>query len=192
MAGHTALFFGSFNPIHVGHLIIASHIQDLHTVKETWLVLSPHNPLKKKKTLAPDYDRLEMVHLALNDHPALRPCDIEFRLPQPSYTVDTLAYMDEKYPEREFALVMGGDSLASLHKWKNYEQLLERQIYVYARPDYELGSLAEHPHVHILKAPLLQISASYIRRRLADQKSIAFMVSDAVADYIESKRLYQD
>jgi nicotinate-nucleotide adenylyltransferase len=118
------LFFGSFNPVHTGHMIIANHMATRTTLEQVWLVVSPHNPLKPKKSLANDYDRLHLVELAIEGNPLLRSCNIEFSLPQPSYTVDTLAYMVDKYPDHEFALIMGGDNLASLHKWKNYEVIL--------------------------------------------------------------------
>ncbi len=189
----TALFFGSFNPVHVGHLIIADFIQGLDDISEVWMVISPHNPFKEKKSLAKDYDRLEMMHLAIGDHPKLRASDIEFSLPKPSYTVDTLAYITEKYPEREFALVMGGDNLKSFHRWKNYEMILRNhQIYVYARPGYETDAFQDHPSIHILEAPLLSISASHIRQRIKEGKSIRYLVREDVREFILSKRLYQE
>lgn len=193
MTKKTALFFGSFNPVHVGHLIIADFIQGLDDIGEVWMVISPHNPFKEKKSLAKDYDRLEMMHLAIGDNPKIRASDIEFSLPKPSYTVDTLAYLKEKYPHREFALVMGGDNLQSFHRWKNYETILrDHEIYVYARPGYETDKYQDEEGVHILEAPLLSISASYIRRRIKDGESIRYLVREPVREFIMSKRLYQD
>jgi len=186
------LFFGSFNPIHSGHLIIANHIVEHTDLDELWLVVTPHNPLKKRATLAGDYDRLQLVNLAIEEHPKLRSCDIEFGLPKPSYTVDTLAYLSEKYPEHDFALIMGGDNLGSLHKWKNYEVLLNNyQILVYKRPKYELGDLEKHPNVTIIDAPVMQISSSVIRQLIKEGKSILYWVPLAVKKEIELMGLYR-
>ena len=187
-----ALFFGSFNPVHVGHMIIASYLVEYTTVDQLWMVVSPHNPHKEKKSLAKDHDRLHLVRLAIGDHPKLRASNIEFDLPQPSYTIDTLTYLGEKYPNYNFHLVMGGDNIKSFHKWKNYEQILERHhIYVYQRPEYKLGTLADHEHVHILEAPMLQISASMIRKMIGEGKSVKYYVPDKVNEYIESSHLYK-
>ena len=137
------LFFGSFNPIHVGHLIIANYMATHTDLKEIWLVVSPQNPLKQKASLAKDYDRLHLVRLAIDQNPKLKASNIEFDLPKPSYTVDTLAYLKEKYPTKTFVLIMGGDNLGTFHKWKNYEIILKNfQIYVYSRPKYELGPVS--------------------------------------------------
>lgn len=161
-------------------------------LREVWLVVSPQNPLKAKKTLAKDYDRLELVHLATEDNPLLRPSNIEFNLPKPSYTIDTLAYLKEKYPTKDFTLIMGGDNLATLRKWKNYEVLLqEYAIYVYQRPKYDLGDLQNHPSVQIFEAPLMQISASYIRNCLKAGKSIQYLVPEKVRLYIEQTGMYR-
>jgi nicotinate-nucleotide adenylyltransferase len=186
------LFFGSFNPVHIGHMIIADYLVEFSDLDQVWLVVSPHNPLKPKQTLAPDYARLHLVRLAIGDHPRLRTSDIEFHLPKPSYTVDTLAYLREKYPGYEFALIMGGDNLATLHKWKNYEFLLENYlIYVYQRPKYEDAPLAHHPHVRLFEAPLLDISASFVRECIRTGKSIRYLVPDAVYQYLETSHLYR-
>lgn len=187
------LFFGSFNPIHTGHLIIANHMATRTELDQVWLVVSPHNPHKNKASLANDYDRLHMVNLAIEDNPLLRASNIEFGLPKPSYTVDTLAYLSEKYPQHRFSLIMGGDNLRTLHKWKNHEILLrDYAIYVYQRPDYDLGDLATHPSVQLLDAPLMQISASFIRQSLQAGQSIRYLVPDAVRTYLDGSSLYRE
>ena len=154
------LFFGSFNPIHVGHLIIAQHLLNETSLDKIWLVVSPHNPLKEKSTLAHDQDRLQMVRLAVEDHPKIWVSDIEFKLPRPSFTIDTLAHLEEKYPNDNFSLIMGGDNLISLPKWKNYDQILNKYtIYVYRRPGYDSSTdLASHHAIRFVEAPLLDIS----------------------------------
>jgi nicotinate-nucleotide adenylyltransferase len=156
------------------------------------MVLSPHNPHKKKESLANDYDRLHMLNLAIGDNPKLKSSDVEFNLPKPSYTIDTLAHLSEKYPDRSFTLIMGGDNLGTFHKWKNYEQILEHySIIVFARPGYELGDLQTHPKVTVLsETPLLHISASYIRRLRQEGKSIQYLVPDLVYKAIEESSLY--
>lgn len=186
------LFFGSFNPIHVGHLIIANHMATRTDLDKVWLVVSPHNPLKPKKSLARDHDRLHLVRLGIGDNPRIEASNVEFGLPKPSYTIDTLAFLKEKYPDREFALIMGGDNLATLDQWKNYEQLLAGyDIYVYRRPGIELGPFASHPRVRICDAPLLDISATYIRDCLRQGQSVRYLVPDAVCEYLESGSLYK-
>lgn len=187
-----ALFFGSFNPVHVGHMIIASYLVENTDVDQLWMVVSPQNPHKEKKSLANDYDRLHLVRLAIGDNDKIRASNIEFDLPKPSYTIDTLTYLDEKYPKYNFHLVMGGDNLASFHKWKNYEQILERHhIYVYQRPSYDLGPLQHHEKIHILDAPLLQISASMIRKMISEKKSIKYYVTEPVLEYLEQSSMYK-
>ena len=186
------LFFGSFNPVHIGHLIIANYMATQTDLDKVWMVVSPHNPHKKKASLAGDYDRLNLVRHALEGNEKVEASDIEFGLPKPSFTVDTLVYLQEKYPKHEFALIMGGDNLATFHKWKNYEQILKNhRIYVYQRPDYDLGELATHSHVHIHEAPLMQISATYIRKCLREGKSIKYLVPDVVWEEIMASHLYQ-
>lgn len=186
------LFFGSFNPVHVGHMIIANFMATQTDLEEVWMVVSPHNPLKPKKTLARDHDRLHLVRLAIGDNPKLKASDVEFGLPQPSYTVDTLSYLKEKYPNRQFSLIMGGDNLATLHKWKNYELLLrDHEIFVYQRPSHDLGDLQQHPSIKIVEAPLMQISASYIRNCLKAGQSVQYLVPDAVYRYLEEVAIYR-
>ena len=185
------LFFGSFNPVHIGHLIIANFMATQTDLQQVWLVVSPQNPLKLKNTLARDRDRLNMVQLAIEDNPKLRASNIEFELPKPSFTIDTLAYLAEKYPQHEFSLIMGGDNIATLHKWKNYEMILRGyDIYVYRRPAYDLGDLATHERVKVFDAPLMDISATYIRKCLTEGKSIQYLVTHPVLTYIEEAKIY--
>lgn len=185
------LFFGSFNPIHSGHLIIANHIAENTALEELWLVVTPHNPHKKRTSLANDYNRLHLVNLSIEGHSKLRSCNIEFDLPKPSYTIDTLAYLKEKHPEHDFVLIMGGDNLGSLHKWKNYEVILANyEIYVYSRPNYDLGPLQEHPSVTMVEAPLMEISSSIIRKLIKEKKSIRYWVPDTVLEGIEQSGMY--
>lgn len=186
------LFFGSFNPIHIGHLVIANFMATQTDLDRVWLVVSPQNPLKPKKTLARDHDRLHLVRLAVENNPKLRASDVEFGLPKPSYTIDTLAYLSEKHPEHRFVLIMGGDNIATLDQWKNYEQILAGyEIYVYRRPAYELGALAQHPHVKVFETPPLDISATYIRDCLKAGKSVRYLVPDAVWEYLENGKMYR-
>lgn len=186
------LFFGSFNPVHVGHLIIGNYMATQTDLDEVWLVVSPQNPLKKKSTLARDFDRLHLVRLAIEDCSNLKASNIEFDLPKPSYTIDTLTYLNEAHPDKDFVLIMGGDNLGTLHKWKNYEQILKHhQIYVYQRPNYELGDLATHPAIKIFEAPLMQISASYIRKCIRAGQSIQYVVTQPVFEYIASSSMYK-
>lgn len=186
------LFFGSFNPVHVGHMIIAEHMVTHTDIDEVWMVVSPHNPLKSQSSLAKDYDRLHLVTLAIGDNPNIRASNIEFGLPKPSYTIDTLTYLKEKHPQKEFVLIMGGDNLATLHKWKNYELILrDHQIYVYQRPTHDIGPLADHENVIIAEAPLLHISASYIRNCIKEGYSVRYMLTSDVYEYILSSFMYQ-
>jgi len=185
------LFFGSFNPIHVGHLIIANYMATQTDLDRVWLVVSPQNPLKPKSTLAKDRDRLNMVRLAIEDNDRLKASDIEFHLPQPSYTIDTLTYIAERYPQHEFALIMGGDNLATLSKWKNPEAILSGyDIYVYKRANFDPGEFANHPRVRLLGAPVMDISATWIRKCLAEKRSIQYLTPDKVVEYLESAKIY--
>ena len=193
MKRKTGLFFGSFNPVHTGHMIIANYMATQTDLQEVWLVVSPHNPLKARHTLASDYDRLHLVRLAVGDAPGLMASDIEFRLPKPSYTIDTLSYLREKYPDRSFVLIMGADNLNTLPKWKNYEVLLrDYTIYVYNRPDSGATELANHPSVTFFQAPLMQLSATYIRKCLQEGKSVQYLVPDEVFHYLEKTNLYRE
>ncbi|MCO5948399.1 MULTISPECIES: nicotinate (nicotinamide) nucleotide adenylyltransferase [Mucilaginibacter] len=185
------LLFGSFNPVHVGHLIIANYMANYTTLDKVWLVVSPQNPLKKYGDLINTYDRLEMCKLATDNSKNIQVSDVELKLPQPSYTIDTLAHLKEKYPQHEFALIMGSDNLVSLPKWKNYKLILrDYQIFVYPRPGYENTDLATHPSVTITMTPLMELSATFIRQSLKDKKNVQYFVPDVVLDFIESKNLY--
>ncbi|MFB5945446.1 nicotinate (nicotinamide) nucleotide adenylyltransferase [Albibacterium profundi] len=185
------LFFGSFNPIHIGHLIIANYMANHTDLDEVWLMVSPHNPLKKKSNLANMYDRLEMVNLAIQDTENIKSSDIEFRLNQPSYTIDTLIHLQERYPSKEFILIMGSDNLVSLKKWKNYEVILrDYKIFVYPRPGYQDEEMSMHPSITITDTPLMELSSTFIRKSIANDKSVKFFIPDAVANFIDSKGLY--
>jgi nicotinate-nucleotide adenylyltransferase len=187
------LFFGSFNPIHIGHLIIAQHIVQEAELDKVWLVVSPQNPLKPRATLARDYDRLHLVHLAIADNPLLEVSKIEFNLPRPSYTIDTLTYLREQYPMHHFHLIMGGDNLVSLHKWKNYDLLLrDYRILVYRRPGYGATPYDEHPHVRYIQAPMLDISATFIREGIRKGRDMRYLLPGPVWQYLESSHLYRD
>jgi len=186
------LFFGSFNPVHIGHMIIANYMLTQTNLDKIWMVVSPQNPHKKKSTLARDHDRLHLVRLATDDNLNIQASDIEFGLPQPSYTIDTLTYLKEKHPKHEFVLIMGGDNLGTFHKWKNYELILKyHEVFVYKRPAYDLGDLVDHPKVNLFDAPLMQISASYIRKCIKEGHSIQYLVPESVFEYLSSSSLYK-
>ncbi|WP_395805642.1 nicotinate (nicotinamide) nucleotide adenylyltransferase [Daejeonella sp.] len=186
------LFFGSFNPIHIGHLIIANYMANYTDLQQVWLVVSPLNPLKKKSDLINIYDRLEMAKLATEDALNLRVSDIELKLPQPSYTIDTLTYLQEKYPEHEFSLIMGADNLASIKKWKNYELLLrDYHIHIYPRPGYEIKEFKDHPSITITETPLMELSATFIRKAWKEGKNVQFLVPDKALKFMDSKNLYR-
>ncbi len=183
------LYFGSFNPIHVGHLIIANHFQQFTDLDQVWFVVSPQNPLKKKSSLANEYDRLEMVELAIKDYPNLRASNIEFTLPKPSYTIDTLIHLNEKFPENEFALIMGSDNLDGISKWKNAEILMrDYQFYVYPRPGYSQEE--NFDNVEMVEAPLMEISSTFIRNAIKDEKNIKPMLPNKVWEYLDGSNLY--
>ena len=187
------LFFGSFNPIHTGHLIIANYMANYTDLDEVWLVVSPHNPLKKKDSLINMYDRLEMVNLAIEKAENIRSSTIEFSLPQPSYTIDTLVHLREKYPTTNFVLIMGSDNLVSLKKWKNYEIILrDYRILVYPRPNYHTpADLENHPSITFTETPLMEFSSTFIRNAVKANKSIRYFVPEKVKEFIESKALYR-
>jgi nicotinate-nucleotide adenylyltransferase len=186
------LLFGSFNPIHIGHLIIANYMANYTALDKVWLVVSPQNPLKKYGDLINTYDRLEMAKLATDNATNIAVSDVELKLPQPSYTIDTLTHLKEKYPEHDFALIMGSDNLVTIHKWKNYKLILrDYQIFVYPRPGYENAEFASHPSVTITMTPQMELSATFIRKSIAEKKNVQYFVPDPVLNFIESKGLYR-
>ncbi len=188
------LYFGTFNPIHIGHMIIANHMAEHSDLDQIWLVVTPHNPHKQKSTLLDDYQRLHMVTLATEEYTKIKPSDIEFKLPQPNYTVNTLAHLEEKYPKHKFALIMGEDNLNSLHKWKNYEVILQNHdIYVY--PRLNSGEIAEqfinHEKIHRVGAPVIELSSTFIRESIKNRKNVAPMLPQKVWEYIDSGSFYR-
>ena len=188
------LYFGTFNPIHIGHLIIANHMAEYSDLDQIWMVVTPHNPLKKKNTLLDDSHRLQMVHLAAEDFPKIKPSDIEFKLAQPNYTINTLAHLQEKYPKYEFSLIMGEDNLKSLHKWKNYEVILaHHEIYVYPRISSEEENLEfkNHPKIHIIDAPVVEISSTFIRENIKIGKNVKPLLPNKVWEYIDHNNFYK-
>ena len=188
----TALFFGSFNPIHVGHLIIANTMVQHEEVDEVWLVVSPQNPLKERATLLADHHRMQMVRRAIDDNYRLRACDIEMHLPIPSYTVVTLAALQEKHPGREFCLIMGSDNLASLHRWRNYEHILaHHRIFVSPRPGSLDCPLASHPSVTMVDVPMMDISSTYIRQQIAAGRDVRYLLSEPVHRYLTEMHFYE-
>ncbi|UBM58511.1 nicotinate-nucleotide adenylyltransferase [Marinilongibacter aquaticus] len=185
------LFFGSFNPIHIGHLIIGNAMAENTDLDEVWYVVSPQNPFKKNKSLLHEFDRLEMVERAISDNFKLKATDIEFKLSRPSYTIDTLTVLAEKYPRHEFVLIMGEDNLVQFSNWKNHDKILEYySLYVYPRPNTPDHDFKAHPKVHFYNSPLLDISATFIRQCIKERKSIRYMVSEPVEKYIELKGFY--
>ncbi|HIP35807.1 MAG TPA: nicotinate-nucleotide adenylyltransferase [Crocinitomix sp.] len=199
------LFFGSFNPIHIGHLIIANYMVNTTDLYEIWFVVSPHNPHKKKASLLADYHRLAIVKEAIDDNIRFKASNIEFSLSQPSYTVDTLAYLKEKYPEKIFSLIMGEDNLRSLHKWKNYEVILKNNpIYIYPRVftiqekernktkiDPETEKIRKHPNITFTNAPVMQISSSLIRQMIKEGKSVRYLLNESARKYIDEMNFYK-
>ncbi len=185
------LYFGSFNPVHVGHLIIANHILNETGIEKIWFVVSPQNPFKINHSLLNEYDRIHLVRIATEDDNRIKASDIEFGLPKPSFTVDTLAYLEEKHPEHEFSIIMGSDSFQNLDKWKNAEVIIQRyKIYVYERPGFKINNSAG-ANLQIVDAPLLQISATHIRQLLKEGKSVRYMLPDRVREEIEKGGYYK-
>jgi nicotinate-nucleotide adenylyltransferase len=185
------LYFGSFNPIHNGHLAIVKFLYEKKLFDQIWMVISPNNPLKDKEDLWNENDRLNMVKLAIEDLPYLRVCDVEFALPSPSYTIETLHFLGKQYPNYEFSLILGADNMENFHKWKNYEEILNRfTIYVYPRNNGKAEKMINHSHIVYLEAHLLPISATEIRTFLQQKKSVMEHLPNSVAQYIEEKRLY--
>lgn len=189
------LFFGSYNPIHIGHLILGNYIIENSDLEELWFVVSPQNPLKNKATLLDDYIRLDMVNLAVKNYPKMKASNIEFSLPKPSYTIDTMTYLREKFPDNMFCLIMGEDNLGSLHKWKNYEKLLEQnQIIVYPRVFEEKkkeSDYIQHENIHLIQAPIIELSATEIRTMLKDGKNVRPMLPPEVFEYLDGSSFYK-
>jgi len=196
MKGNIGLFFGTFNPIHLGHLVLAEYMLNYGELDRVLFVITPHNPFKQKSTLLPDRERLHLAYLALEDQLNMQPSDIEFGLPQPNYTAQTMAYLREKHPEANFTLIMGEDNLRSLHKWQNYESIVDHhRILVYPRVggDYA-GTIEEaqkYPNVAVVDAPRMEISASMIRQSFKDRKPLQNLLPKAVFEYIEGSNLFQ-
>lgn len=192
------LYFGTFNPVHVGHLVIANHLVQFTDLDQVWMVVTPQSPLKKKKSMLDDFHRIHMVHLATKNYDRIQPSDIEFHLSQPNYTIDTMAHLHEKFPKYEFSLIMGQDNLDSFHKWKNYDVLLERyNIYVYPRiytskkTNAELN-LDSHPRVYWVKdAPIMEISSTFIRKSIKSGKDIRPLLDAEVWQYIDHNLFYK-
>ena len=185
------LFFGSFNPIHIGHLIIANIMAETTDLKKVWMVVSPQNPFKPSKGLLHEFDRFDMVRAAVYDHYKIEASDIEFHLPKPSYTIHTLVHLSEKHPDKEFKVVMGEDNLVNFVKWKNHERILEDYgLYVYPRPRTQLSDLKSHPNVKMVDAPMLDISATFLRKCIRNGQSIRYLVPDVVEEMIRTKGFY--
>ena len=188
------LYFGTFNPIHVGHLIIANHLAENSDLDEIWMVVTPHNPLKKKAGLLEDYHRLHMIHLATENYPKIKPSDIEFKLPQPNYTINTLVHLKEKYPKHEFSLIMGEDNLKSLKKWKNYEVIVNNyNLYVYPRISEDIvpEEFINHPNIYKVDAPIVELSSTFIRNGIKEGKNIRPMIATKVWEYIDHNLFYK-
>ena len=185
------LYFGSFNPVHNGHLIIANHILNETPLEKIWFIVSPQNPFKTESTLLNEYQRLHLLNLAIENDSRIKISDVEFNLPRPSYTSVTLLYLQEKYPAHEFSIIMGSDSFQNLHKWKNYEFIIKNHsIYIYQRPGFEIKKTI-NANIVVVDAPLLQISATHIRHLIKTGKSIRYMVPDKVIEEIEKSNYYK-
>jgi nicotinate-nucleotide adenylyltransferase len=186
------LFFGSFNPIHTGHMIIAGIMSETTDLKKVWFVISPQNPFKTSSSLLHEFDRFDMVQTAIADNYKLEVSDVEFHLPRPSYTIDTLTYLSEKHPDKEFVVILGEDNLDGFVRWKNHERILEYYgLYVYPRPQSKPSPLINHPRVRMVQAPLVDISATFIRDCVRQGRSVRYLVPDPVEALIRLKHYYQ-
>lgn len=185
------LYFGSFNPVHIGHLIIANHVLNSTDIKRIWFIVSPQNPLKKSNTLLNEHNRLHLVRLAIEDNTSMSASDVEFKLPRPSYTIDTLAHLKEKYPDNEFSLIMGSDSFHNINKWKNSNQIIaNHRIIIYLRSSFIIQ--ATNPNIVILKeTPMIDISATCIRNLIRQRKSIRYLVPEKAVEEIEACGYYK-
>ena len=189
------LFFGTFNPIHIGHLIIANYMAEFSDLDQVWFVITPMSPFKQKKSMLDNLHRLAIANVAVEDYPNLKTSDIEFKLPQPNYTINTLIHIEEKYPEHQFCLIMGEDNLKGFHKWKNYETILNNyQLYVYPRISDGVveSEFLKHPHVHRVEAPIVQISSTFIRKSIKNKKDIRAMLPANVWNYIDEMNFYKN
>ena len=188
------LYFGTFNPIHIGHLIIANYMVEFSDLDEIWMVVTPQNPFKKKISLLDNQQRLEMVYLACENYEKLKPCDVEFKMSQPNYTINTLVQLEEDHPEMNFSLIMGEDNLKSFHKWKNFEVILER-YYIYVYPRVSLGKVEhqfkEHQKIKREKAPIVEISSTFIRKAIKAGNNITPMLPTKVWEYIDRMNFYK-
>jgi nicotinate-nucleotide adenylyltransferase len=186
------LFFGSFNPVHIGHMALANYMASFTDLQQVWFVVSPHNPLKKKASLLDQNQRLHLVNLAIGDHPKMKSSNIEFALPQPSYTVNTLAHLAEKYPEHQFSLIIGEDNLETFTKWKNYEYILgHHDLYVYPRPGCQPTELHHHPRVKLTQAPFMDVSSTFIRDSLRSGKDVCFFMPLKAWEYLDEMSFYR-
>lgn len=186
------LLFGSFNPIHIGHLALANYYAEFTDLTQVWFVVTPHNPLKQKSSLLNDHKRLELVQLAIDDYHKFKISKIEFELPQPNYTIHTLVHLKEKHPDHEFVLIMGEDNLEGFEKWKNYQVILEQyQLYVYPRKGYSTLKYKDHPHVKMVDAPVMEISSTFIREALKNRRDIRFFLPEKVWRLIDDYHLYR-
>lgn len=188
----TGLYFGSFNPVHIGHLAIANFMVEFSELEQLWFVVSPQNPLKERKSLLKDYHRLEMVRLAVEDDDRFRASDIEFKLPTPSYTIDTLTYLEELNPGREFQLVMGGDGLRTFHKWKHAELIVEKyHRLIYPRPGTDIEMASRLPNATLVDAPMMEISSSFIRQAIKEGKDVRHLVPAKAYRYMREMHFYE-
>mgnify|MGYP006283321945 FL=1 len=185
------LFFGSFNPVHIGHLAMANYFSEYSDLDQVWLVVTPQNPFKKRDSLLPEYHRYHMAELAIRDDLKIRASNIEFKLPKPSYTIDTLTYLSENYKNHTFALIMGSDNLKYLHKWKNYEELISLyQLYVYPRPGTDPMEYEDQYPIQIINAPQMEISSSFIRNAIKEGKDVRYFLPERVYQYICEMHFY--
>jgi nicotinate-nucleotide adenylyltransferase len=189
------LFFGSFNPIHVGHLVIAEYMAEFTDLKQVWFVISPQNPLKPSKSLLAENQRIKMVRMAIEYDNRFKASSVEFDMPRPSYTINTLTYLSEKHPDTDFVLIMGMDNLVTLHKWKNFEQILKNyQIYIYPRKEVHPlpKEFEKHPSVKITEAPVMELSSTFIRNSIKEKKEVRYMMPASVAEYVKEMHFYEE
>lgn len=186
------LFFGSFNPIHIGHLAIANYMVEYTNLEQVWFVVSPHNPFKNKSSLLADYHRLALVNKAIEHYPKFKASNVEFGMPKPSFTIDTLSYLQEKYPQINFSLIIGSDNLKTFTKWKNHELILSNHdLFVYPRPNFEPGKVILEGNIQIVNAPLMEISSSFIRKAIQEKKDIPYFMPEMAYNYLKEMHFYE-